>query len=281
MQKNVIDAIVNLVHNPVVQLCSEYKSRNRANSEGEALEEYVKDLFAGTFDCSPQDRMEEFEKVFSYLGNNSNPPDSMLWGGDAIEIKKIGTLDAALALNSSYPKHTIKSSSTMISEECRNAEQWDEKDMLYVVGIVRENMLRHLAMVYGLDYCASESCYHSLKDKIARGVNSIGGVEFSETRELGRVNRVDPLGITYMRVRGMWGIENPWTVFRYIYQRDMRKKLNFMCLININKWERLSGTNRLTALSKDDGRVNIQDVKIKNPDNPARLNNAKLITFTM
>ena len=127
-----------------------------------------------------------------------------------IEVKKIESLDASLALNSSYPKHTIRSDSTMISEACRDAEDWTEKDMLYVVGSVRNSMLRHLTMVYGLDYCASESCYSGLKTRISQGVNAIPGVEFSETRELGRINRVDPLGITYMRVRGMWGIENPW-----------------------------------------------------------------------
>ena len=281
MSKTIVDAIENLVRNPVVMLGREYKSKNRANSAGEALEEYVKDLFAGTFSSPPQERLEKIERAFSYLGNNSNPPDSMLRGGDAIEVKKIESLDASLALNSSYPKHTIKSTSSMISEDCRNAELWDEKDMLYVVGIVRANMLRHLAMVYGLDYCASETCYQNLKSRITNGVNAIEGVEFAETRELGRINRVDPLGITYMRVRGMWGIENPWTVFKYVYQRDMRKKLNFMCLINHDKWGRISGTERLQRLAAEDRRFAIRDVKIKNPDNPARLNPAKLITFSV
>ena len=281
MSKTIVDAIENLVRNPVVMLGREYKSRNRANSAGDALEEYVKDMFAGTFDSGPQERLEGIESAFSYLGNNSNPPDSMLRGGDAIEVKKIESLDASLALNSSYPKHTIKASSPMISEACRDAECWNEKDMLYVVGIVRQNMLRHLAMVYGLDYCASEVCYQNLKERIASGVNAIEGVEFSETRELGRINKVDPLGITYMRVRGMWGIENPWTVFRYVYQRDMRKKLNFMCLINLSKWNRTPGVERLLRLAACDRRLAVRDVKIKNPDNPALLNPAKLITFSV
>lgn len=45
----VIDAIENLVRNPVTLLAREYQSHNRANGMGMALEEYVKDLFAGTF----------------------------------------------------------------------------------------------------------------------------------------------------------------------------------------------------------------------------------------
>ena len=277
----VVDAIVNLVEHPVMALGREHRSRNRANSMGDALEAYVKDLFAGTFGVDDGSRLERQGAVFSYLGNKSNPPDAMLLGGDAIEIKKIESLDAPLALNSSYPKQVIKSSSPMISEACRNAEDWNEKDMLYVVGSVSDGQLKHLAMVYGLDYCASESCYQRLKDTIRQGVNSIPGVEFAETKELGRVNRVDPLGITYMRVRGMWGIENPWTVFHYIYQRDMRKRLNFMCLVNERKWATLPNAERVTRLAARDNRLKIEDVRIKNPDNPARLNPAKLITFSV
>ena len=281
MQHSIVDAIVNLVENPVTKLVSEYHSRNRANNAGDALEEYVKDLFAGTFKMREDERLEKLEEVFSYLGNNSNPPDAMLRGGDAIEVKKIETLDASLALNSSYPKHVIRADSPMISEACRNSENWAEKDMLYVVGSVHNNILKHLVMVYGLDYCASESCYLRLKSHIAQGVNAIDGVEFAATRELGRVNRVDPLGVTYLRIRGMWGIENPWNVFRYVYQRDMRRKLNFMCLINESKWNRLTGTERVIDSSRKNSRLEVVDVKIKDPDNPARLNRAKMIKFSV
>ena len=114
-----------------------------------------------------------------------------------------------------------------------------------------------------------------------RHARAIPGVEFSETRELGRINRVDPLGITYMRVRGMWGIENPWTVFDYVYRRDMRMNLNFMCLINNTKWSRLEDADRLYRIKPTRGLLKIADVKIKDPDNPAKLNGAKLIQFCL
>lgn len=281
MHNTIVDAIVNLVKNPITLLVREYHSKNRANNAGDALEEYVKDLFAGTFAMREDERLERLEDVFSYLGNNSNPPDAMLRGGDAIEVKKIESLDAPLALNSSYPKHTIRADSPMISEACRDAEDWHEKDMLYVVGSVRDNILRHLVMVYGLDYCASEACYQRLKLRIAEGVNAIEGVEFAETKELGRVNRVDPLGITYLRVRGMWGIENPWTVFDYVYRRDMRMRLNFMALINERKWNALPDTQRIVEVAKRNPQLKVSDVKIKDPDNPAHLNAAKLVRFSV
>ena len=275
---NIINAIYNLVNNPVVNVVSYYSGNNRANNSGDALEEYIKDLFADTFDMIEAERLERLSTVFSYLGNNSNPPDAMLRDGDAIETKKIESINSALALNSSYPKHNLKSDSSMISNACRSAEQWVEKDMIYAVGIVNDGRLKHLSMVYGLDYCASEECYSRIKTTIKEGVEAIPGVEFAETRELGHINRVDPLGITYMRVRGMWGIENPWRVFEYVYQRDFTKVFNFMCIINEVKWNTFDNTELITSLTAPG--FSIQDVRIKNPDNPAQLINAKLITYS-
>lgn len=276
---NIINAIVNLVNHQIVDVVSYYIGRNRANNAGDALEEYVKDLFADTFNMSETERLDRLNEVFSYLGNNSNPPDAMLRGGDAIEVKKIESNGSALALNSSCPKHKLKSDSAMISNACRAAEEWTEKDMIYAVGVVNDDKLKHLSMVYGLDYCADEECYHRIKTTIKEGVEAIPGVEFAETKELGHINRVDPLGITYMRVRGMWGIENPWRVFEYVYQRDFTKAFNFMCLINEKKWNTFYNTDLITSLNAPG--FSIQDVRIKNPDNSAQLVNAKLITYSI
>lgn len=278
---NIINAIINLANNPVMQLVTYYQGRNRANNAGDALEEYIKDLFANTFNLTETQRIETISQIFSYLGNNSNPPDAMLRGGDAIEVKKIETNNASLALNSSYPKHTVKASSPMISTACKNAEQWTEKDIIYTVGVVSGNILKHLCMVYGLDYCASDECYSRIKQTIKNGVEAIPGVEFAESRELGHINKVDPLGITYMRVRGMWGIENPWRVFNYVYNRDMNKQFNFMCIINNAKWLTFDNTAELIELSRNNKNLCISDIRIKNPDNPAQLVDAKLITFSI
>ncbi len=276
---NIINAIINLVQNPVTQLVNYYQGKNRANNAGDALEEYVKDIFANSFDTVETERLEKLNAVFSYLGNNSNPPDAMLRNGDAIEVKKIESDNAALALNSSYPKHTILSSSPMISSACKLAENWTEKDIIYVVGVVKQNCLKHLCMVYGLDYCASEECYSRIKTTIKNGVEAIPDVEFAESRELGHINKVDPLGITYMRIRGMWGIENPWKVFNYVYVRDILKEFTFMCIINEVKWNTLDNVQELVDLAQIIPELSIKDIRVKNPDNPAQLNNAKLICF--
>ena len=67
---NIINAIINLVQNPVTELVAQYGARNRANNAGDALEEYVKDLFANTFGMDETHRVERISEVFSYLGNN-------------------------------------------------------------------------------------------------------------------------------------------------------------------------------------------------------------------
>lgn len=280
MMNNIITAVINLINCPKYELKEYAESHNRANSMGGALEEYIKDLFAGTVDeIDATVRMERLSHVFSYLGNQNNPPDSMLRGGDAIEVKKIESNDGSLALNSSYPKYKLFANSPMIKRACKECEEWTVKDMIYAVGVVNDSKLRSLCMVYGEDYAAESETYEQIKGVIKTGVESISGVEFAETKELGRVNRVDPLGITYLRVRGMWGIENPFSVFNYIYTRDHSKEFNFMGLINSSKYDTLEHTEELESLCSVVEGLSIKDVKIKNPNNPAQLKDAKLIKY--
>lgn len=277
---NIISAIINLVENPKTELIRQGSSHNRANNMGEALEEYIKDLFANTVDIQDEQvRNTTISTTFSYLGNQNNPPDSMLHGGDAIEVKKIESKNAALALNSSYPKAKLFADSPMISASCRDCETWTIKDMIYAVGVVNGNNLESLAFVYGEDYCANKETYEKIKTTIKNGVESIPDVEFAETKELGHVNRVDPLGITYLRIRGMWGIENPFTAFKYIYTRNPSNKFNFMCIINTDKFNSFENTPELYDLASHNNKLTIKDVQIKNPNNPAQLREAKLITF--
>ena len=278
--KNIIDAIINIVKNPILELKEYSISHNRANSMGEALEEYIKDVFSGTlFEKDENKRMEIISEVFSYLGNTNNPPDSILRGGDAIEVKKIENKSSSLALNSSYPKAKLYSNSSMITDACRSCEKWEEKDIIYTIGTCEKNKLTSLIFVYGEDYAAENKIYENVKNKIKLGIETINGLEFSETNEIGRVNRVEPLGITYFRIRGMWGIENPVKVFDYIYKRDDSKQFNFMALINEDKYLSFSNTKELEDLEKENKNLEIKDVRIKNPNNPAQLKKAKLITF--
>ncbi len=149
--KNIVDAICTLINLGDNRLSGSHLGSNRINTIGYALEDYIKNLFADSFYCSERERLESWSETFSYLGNDANPPDVMLKGGDAIEVKKIQSNHATLALNSSYPKHTLLKTNPMLSKACREAEDWREKDIIYAVGVVNNNRVKHLCMVYGRD----------------------------------------------------------------------------------------------------------------------------------
>lgn len=279
MSANILTAITNIITNPISELHSFYESHNRANNMGEALENYVKDMFAGTLiEADEAKRLEKLEQTFSYQGNQNNPPDIIIRHGDAIEVKKIESARTPLALNSSYPKAKLFASSPMLNNACRTCEQWQEKDILYAVGVVNNRNLTRLFFVYGIDYAASAEVYERIKSVISSGVNTIPDIEFAETNELGRVNRVDPLGITYLRVRGMWGIENPAKVFSYIYT-PTNTQFEFVAIINTEKYNSFPLVDRTNLEKQINTDFKITAVKIKTPDNPSILKPAKLITF--
>ena len=279
---NIINAILNLVQNPKVELVRHYASANRANNMGAALEEYVKDLYANTVEETDENkRNSKIASVFSYLGNASNPPDSMLCGGgDAIEVKKLEGMNA-LALNSSHPKRKLRVDNPKINNHCISCEAWQERDMLYVVGICTAQQVKSLSMVYGDEYCADIEVYSRAETAIKSGLHSLESVELAPTNELGKLNRVDPLGITNLRVRGMWTIFNPLRVFDYIYTLDRSKSFNFMALINNDKYAALDNRCELEQLIGIIPNLSITDVDVKEPNNPALLKGCKLIRFSV
>lgn len=280
MESNIIKAIINLVKKFDTEVNDSKDIHNRANSMGDGLEEYIKDLFVDIENSSKVEKMQAKSEIFSYLGSRNAPPDAMLKKGDAIEVKKIETLKASLSLNSSYPKHKLHANSSMISKACKECEQWDEKDIVYCVGTLdkKTKKLNHLMMVYGEDYAASLDVYTGLKSKITNAIKD-ANVDLSETNEFARINKIDPLKITSLRIRGMWIIENPIVVFDYIYSPKKDANFQFAVIINDEKYKTLKYTDDLEMLNKIESNLEINNVEIQDPNNPAKLRKAKLITF--
>jgi len=277
---NILEAIVNIANNPVVEIRNHYTGRNRANNVGEALEMFVKDAFANTIQEQDQQiKNTKFNQIFSWLGNQNHPPDIMIRQGDAIEVKKTQSPNSDLALNSSYPKSNIQSNSNMITQECRTCENWTEKDLIYCVGHTTDDTIKSLWMVYGNIYAAKHETYQIIKQKITDGINEIPNVELAETNELGRVNRVDPLGITNLRIRGMWQIQNPRRVFNYLHTTG--EDFELVAVIPSNKYNSfpIDSKNRIENLGNM--KLSIADVQVKDPNNPANLIDAKLIIYRL
>jgi len=278
---NLLIALSNLVNNPLQDIVSYYRSPNRANNMGDALEFYIKDLFCGSTGIKSATKKNQiYSKFFSYLGNQRNPPDIMIMGGDAIEVKKIQSLRSGIALNSSYPKDKLYSDSPMITQACRDCENWQEKDMIYVIGTAQNNKLRSLWFVYGDCYAANRNIYERIKNKISSGLDELEGVGLSKTNELGRVNKVDPLGITNLRIRGMWHIKNPVKVFDYVTEINSKDRLSVNALILEKKYLSFPEKDRKSLDSLSGKGLTMTNVEIKSPNNPAKLLKAKLIKFT-
>jgi len=277
---NILIAITNIVKDPITNIVSYYRSSNRINNLGEALEFYIKDVLCSSLRVNdPNEKIKIYSEYFSYIGNQNNPPDIIIKGGDAFEIKKLESFGSGLALNSSYPKDLIYSDSPMITSACRNCEKWSEKDMYYIIGVAPANTLKSLWIVQGSTYAASRENYEKIKGKITEGINELPGIGFSETRELGRVNRVDPLGITYLRIRGMWGIESPGRVFDYLNPTHNRDNFVMNALMLKSKYEEYPEKDRVTLESLEGKFLSLKQVEIKNPNNPANLLKAVHISF--
>ena len=276
---NILEAIYNIVNHKNFAIREFYSGRNRANSMGEALENYIKDAFADTFDSDDeQSRLKTYNEEFSWLGSQNNPPDIMIKGGDAIEVKKTQSANSSLALNSSYPKTDLRHTSPMITSECRDCEEWTIKDLIYCVGHTSDTDIKSLWMVYGKSYAAKHETYQRIKTTISDGIKTIPDVVFAETKELGRVNQVDPLGITNLRIRGMWQIENPRKVFNYLHETT-DKDFELVCIIPVEKYNSFPNESKSKLEGITEKVFSIEDKQIKNPNNPAKLIDCKLIKF--
>ena len=277
---NILKAFINIVNNYQINITNITQDNNRANNMGEGLETYIKDAFSNTTNKdNKQIKLEKLAEIYSYQGNKNNPPDLMLRDSDAIEIKKLESKSSAIALNSSYPKAKLYADSPMITKACKECETWNVKDMLYAIGYVNQSILKSLWLVYGDCFCADKETYERIKTTISNGITTISDVEFTDTKELGKVKKVDPLGITDLRIRSMWHIDNPNKTFSYIYTYDDTKDFQLICLMKKEKYDSLPKEDKEAVENLKNENVSIQNIKIKNPNNPIQLIDAKLLVF--
>ncbi|MDE6644017.1 MAG: NgoPII family restriction endonuclease [Muribaculaceae bacterium] len=276
---NILTAITAIAqHSSNAIITTQSNSHNRATQMGDALEDYVKKAFANCLNKDTDSFQQARSSVFSYIGNSSNPPDAMLKEGDAIEIKKIESLSTQIQLNSSYPKNKLYVDNPKICKACRECEKWDVKDMLYVVGHVNGKELKNIFFIYGDLYCDSNEIYENIESTIKSGLNSIDTFEFQETKELGRINKVDHLQITDLRIRGMWIIKSPFQHFKYLAEEISNFNFKLVALIPSKKYYSFDNVSDFELFCKENG-VKILDKEIEDPKNPAHLISSKLIIF--
>ncbi|MCL2252437.1 MAG: NgoPII family restriction endonuclease, partial [Treponema sp.] len=73
---NLLEAIIRIHKLKNLAIEEFYKSRIRANNMGEALERFINDAFADTFDVANEEQRNiKYSEIFSYIANQNNPPD--------------------------------------------------------------------------------------------------------------------------------------------------------------------------------------------------------------
>ncbi|MDG6221913.1 MAG: NgoPII family restriction endonuclease [Candidatus Bathyarchaeota archaeon] len=256
----------------------------RINAVGQQLEYYVKDAISGSFQSAKeQTDRDRYKGIFSYLGNQNNPPDLIIKNGDAFEVKKIQSFKASLALNNSPPKDRLSCKDPRITNQCRQVDggQWNCKEIFYVIGWVQKEKIKYLYFVQGSCYAAEKEIYERQATGLKNNIeNYFGaeGLESTRTKELGRINRIDPLGITNFRIRGMWEIQNPVNVFSYLYTYNKNRDFSLVALMLKSKFDSFPEEDVKSLLADD--QIEVSDVEIKNPNNPAELVSGKLITLS-
>ena len=279
MNRNIVDAIGTLINlsAPLNQKFAGYDD----------FADFVKNLFADSFNLMPYKQRACRRENFSFVSSGAEIPDFMLCGGDAVEIKtvrlKSGEHDpvkcSPIEFNTVYPRQKLFFDDPLVTNECRCAERWQEKDVVYVVGALKRRQLIHLCMIYGVDYCAGEKYYSGLNYELKKLIAKIRAARFPYTRELARIGTVDPMGATYLKLYGMWHVENPWSFFRDVCRPNPNANFSFMCIINREKFHQLDNGRKIFAWAKDCDGLRLAKIRVKNPDAPDTFRDALLIRY--
>jgi len=266
---NILEAIVNIVENKDYEIKEYTSGSNRTQNMGEALEQYILDAYCNSFKVIDNDeRLLKHQQIFSFLGSKSKLPDAIVRGAEALEIKK--SSQSTVQLNSSSPKHTLKAENKRVASSAKICEDeaWSEKEMIYCFGYIPDNanQLKSVWFVYGRVFCDLPEVYEGTANKIESNLEDLQNDD-TETNELGRINNVDNLKITYLRVRGMWVIQHPQKVFSKLTKGWGKNDFEVKAIIPKSIFDGLpeKSKNRLKSSS-----LNIDEIELPDPTNRAR-----------
>jgi hypothetical protein len=283
MSPNILTAIKNISDFKKNNLSEYFKdyATSQTKTVRQQIEYYVKDAISGSFksvkDKKPTDR---YNGVFSYIGNKNKPPDMIIHGGDALVIKTIKTYKGSLTINNSPPKDRLMWNDPWIVKNCRRIDggQWNSKDLFYVVGWTEKKRIKYLFFIQGCCFIPEQNVFNEKIDDLKKNIYDFlesEGLEANRTIALGKVDNIDPLGITSLRIKGVWRIKNPLKIFSDIFSYNTKQGFTLIALMLKNKFDSFPKDDIDTILN--DKQIEIKDVKIKNPNNSQRRIEAKLI----
>lgn len=274
---NVLIALKNILNRNSSILTPIFRSNGSVNAAGDSLEYFVKDMFctgASQYQYE-HEKQKIYDNYLSWSGNSSNFPDFIIKGGVGVEPKKLNNKSQSnLALNSSYPKDYIYPDSQNLPNESllKEDEAWARKEVVYIAGNLDKdtNKLYSLWMAYGNTFVADRATYLSLIDEIREAIKHTNAT-LTESKELARARGIDPLGYSNLRVRGMYELQHPATVFsQYTIGLNVPEESTKIYLIMLkNDYEALLNIDGDTGLEifYETNKLFKQEIKISDPNN--------------
>jgi hypothetical protein len=276
---SILNAIHNIVSGRRFSVLDQASSSNRINRQGEPLEVFIRRALANDFvSVSETELAKKTQDIFSYASHDSSPPDLMIRGGDAIEIKKFESFANTIQLNSSYPKAHLHSDYPLLSAECRRCENWQQKDLIYILAVVKTKKIQELWFVDGAVYSASRDMYESVFERIKASVHATQGLSVGNS-ELGRVTHIDPLNRTQLRIRGMWLIEHPRVAFGQLFVPTKNTYFRLRAVLRQEKYNRLIATDPSLETGLQAAGCVVASNTVLDPNNRARVLEVATLQF--
>lgn len=268
---NVLNALMNLgtyLKNDITEI---YSGPNRINNKGTALEYYVKDAYCNSFRVEGiREKKAVHEQYCSYLGNNRNPPDFIIEGGEAVEVKKMESPTGRLQLNSSYPKSKLRRDDERISRKSRECDggEWQEKPMIYSIGYVPEgsDKIKLLWFIDGETYAADYTFYKGFLEQISDAIESRFEGATENTTELARFQGVDSSTWANLRARPMWSLSNPVQAFGNVISYDDEHEFTVIAIVKKEKYDAYENKDIFEQFVNNQGYIEIEYVEMPSPN---------------
>jgi hypothetical protein len=232
--------------------------RGTLGAQGKPFEIFAKNMFAGCLGALSSHVDAAWERTFSWRGSANHPPDFMIRGGDALEVK-IQEGVGQIQLNSSPPKRTLKVTDPRIQDGCRTSEDWSEKDFVYFIGKANKEFVEALWLIDGSCIADKASTYDMIFDNLALKVSDLGG---GSGNEIGRLNKVDSLRATSLRIRAMWLLDHPARVFQSVLLPPEDGAFVLNALISADKWNSYSNEEVAAVTALSGNGLNVQRIEI-------------------
>ncbi len=151
--------------------------------------------------------------------------------------------------------------------------------MVYVVGLVENEILKQLWFVDGACYAAGLDVYEQVFARIYNAVHKAEQVTFMQSRELARLIKIDPLERNVLQIQGMGEIQSPNKVFQSLVGQKPTENFQVLAILHESKYQQTLNSD--PSLKNEMDRLHIQSTpaQILDPNNKAKIFNIHVVQY--